>query len=103
IATLGEEGVGYGIYYPTPIHLQQAYRQLGTAAGAQSAPPLPITEAAADEVLSLPVHPALTAEDLNQIIVAVRKGVCVAQPNGLSAVDAAGPMASLAVVGTQAH
>lgn len=58
-ARLTENGVGHGVYYPTPIHrLPSFYQQLD----------LPETERAAREALSLPVHPALSTEDLERII-----------------------------------
>ncbi|MGC9469393.1 MAG: DegT/DnrJ/EryC1/StrS family aminotransferase [Anaerolineae bacterium] len=63
---LKAEGIGFGIYYPVPIHQQTYYTQeLGYA---QS---LPEAERASAEVLSLPVHPGLTAQDLETIVTAV--------------------------------
>lgn len=63
---LREMGVGVGIHYPTPIHKQPLYQQLGYK------DVLPISEAASKEVLSLPVHPALTRADLDCIVEAIR-------------------------------
>jgi perosamine synthetase len=63
-ATLTERGVGSGVYYPIPIH------RLPSFAGS-AAPDLPETEKAAREVLSLPVHPALSESELETIIEAV--------------------------------
>lgn len=65
IASLTERGVGYGIYYPIPIHKQQLYRELGCD------DVLPVAEAASERVLSLPVHPALTEAELNEVADAV--------------------------------
>ena len=62
-ARLDDEGVGTGIYYPTPIHEQPAYDGV--------APDVPVTDRATDEVLSLPVHPNLSASDLETIMTAV--------------------------------
>jgi perosamine synthetase len=62
---LREKGVGVGIHYPTPIHKQPLYQQLGYSDD------LPIAEAASREVLSLPVHPSLTKYDLDSIVQAV--------------------------------
>ncbi len=63
---LQEHGVGTGIYYPVPIHQQTYYTQeLGYDLS------LPEAEKAADEVLSLPVHPALSQQDLETIVEAV--------------------------------
>ena len=67
---LKDNGVGTGIYYPVPIHKQTYYTQeLGYEVR------LPEAERAADEVLSLPVHPALSREDLETIVGAVNNGL----------------------------
>jgi perosamine synthetase len=60
---LQSKGVGCGIYYPVPMHLQQIYRKLGFKAGL-----CPVAEKAATEVLSIPVHPALKPADLKLIV-----------------------------------
>jgi dTDP-4-amino-4,6-dideoxygalactose transaminase len=60
-----DKGVGVGIHYPTPIHNQPLYKQLGYNDS------LPIAEAASREVLSLPVHPSLSKDDLDCIVDAV--------------------------------
>jgi dTDP-4-amino-4,6-dideoxygalactose transaminase len=64
-AALAERGVGTAIHYATPIHHQPLYRDLGYTDS------LPNAEAAAREVLSLPVHPALSEGDLVHIAAAV--------------------------------
>ncbi len=61
-AHLAANGVGYGIYYPLPLHRQPLYRQLGY--GGVS---LQESERAAREVVSLPVHPGLASQDLTKI------------------------------------
>ena len=61
-ALAGEHGVGTGVYYPTPCHLLPSF---GLTLD------LPETERAAREALSLPVHPALSADDLEVIAAAV--------------------------------
>ncbi len=63
---LAERGIGTEIYYPVPVHRQQLYLDLGY--GGQS---FPESERAAREVLSLPVHPGLTQQDLETILEAV--------------------------------
>ena len=63
---LDSQGIGSAVFYPLPIHKQKAY-----AAYAHLS--FPVAEKAAQEVLSLPVHPALTQEDLSCIIQAVRR------------------------------
>jgi dTDP-4-amino-4,6-dideoxygalactose transaminase len=60
---LNEHGVGSEVYYPVPIHKQTFYvNDLGYKDS------LPETEKAALEVLSLPVHPALSSADLETIV-----------------------------------
>lgn len=70
IASLTERGIGYGIYYPIPIHQQQVYRERGYT------DVLPVAEAASAKVLSLPVHPALTESELDQVADAVVAAAC---------------------------
>jgi perosamine synthetase len=60
-------GVGTEVYYPVPVHKQQVYMSMGY--GSQS---FPEAERASKEVLSLPVHPGLTQQDLETIVAAVR-------------------------------
>ena len=63
---LNKNGIGCGVYYPVPIHQQTYYTQeLGYA---QS---LPEAEKAAEEVVSLPIHPALSQVDLETIVATV--------------------------------
>jgi dTDP-4-amino-4,6-dideoxygalactose transaminase len=57
---LGIEGVNCGLHYPIPLHLQTAYRDLGYSRG-----DLPVTEAIADSIISLPMYPHLTEEMVN--------------------------------------
>lgn len=59
LAELGRRGVGCGIHYPVPVHLQDAYRHLGLAKGT-----LPVAEKCAEEFLSLPMFPELTAQQV---------------------------------------
>jgi dTDP-4-amino-4,6-dideoxygalactose transaminase len=60
---LSEHGVGYGIYYPVPIHKQTFYvNELGYDVS------MPEAERAAHEVISLPVHPAVSQTDLEMIV-----------------------------------
>lgn len=60
IDALEAEGIGYGIYYPLPTHLQAPYRDIGAS--------LPVTERVAEQVLSIPVRPDLTAEERKRIV-----------------------------------
>ena len=54
-AFLKEKGVGTEVYYPLPMHLQNCYRDLGHQKGS-----FPLSEQAAEEVLSIPIYPELT-------------------------------------------
>ena len=62
---LHAQGVGGAVYYPVPVHRQRIYHDLGYDDR------LPNAERAAQEVLSLPVHPALTGDDLQRMVNAV--------------------------------
>jgi perosamine synthetase len=69
-AALAERGVGTMIYYPIPVHRQTYLQELLPGAERQS---LPVTDRLASEVLSLPVRPDLTDEELDTVIAAVRE------------------------------
>lgn len=60
---LENKGIETGVHYPTPVHLQPPYRNLGYEEG-----DFPRSEQWAKEVLSLPVHPHLTEEQVNHVI-----------------------------------
>jgi dTDP-4-amino-4,6-dideoxygalactose transaminase len=64
---LKDRGIGNLIHYPTPIHLQQAYRHLGYKKG-----DFPVAEKAASEILSLPLYPTLTEEEVVAVSAAVK-------------------------------
>lgn len=70
-AGLTERGIGSGLYYPTPIHLLKPY--LPGAHPGNRDWDLPETMLAAEQVLSLPVYPSLTDEQLVRIIDAVNE------------------------------
>jgi dTDP-4-amino-4,6-dideoxygalactose transaminase len=60
---LNRNGIGTGIHYPKPIYAQKLYRDLGYKNHCLEA------ERASSEVLSLPVHPLLTGEELEKIVI----------------------------------
>jgi dTDP-4-amino-4,6-dideoxygalactose transaminase len=57
-----EDQIECGIHYPLPLHLQPACRHLGYHKG-----DFPVAEAIADSVLSLPMHPHLTAQEVRRV------------------------------------
>ncbi|MEQ1945541.1 MAG: DegT/DnrJ/EryC1/StrS family aminotransferase [Bryobacteraceae bacterium] len=65
-------GVQTGIHYPIPVHLTKAYSNLGYTRG-----DFPEAERAANEVLSLPMFPELTSEQVNTVASAVRSVVAM--------------------------
>jgi len=66
-ARLTDAGVQTGVHYPIPVHLQPAYRDLGYQAGA-----FPVSEGAARRVLSLPMFPELTSEQIAEVAAVLR-------------------------------
>jgi dTDP-4-amino-4,6-dideoxygalactose transaminase len=59
---LAAAGIQTGIHYPRPVHLQDAYRSLGIGPGSH-----PVAERLAGEVLSLPMFPSLTDEQIDRV------------------------------------
>jgi dTDP-4-amino-4,6-dideoxygalactose transaminase len=68
---LGEAGIGTGIHYPVPLHLQKAYENLGYRQG-----DFPVSEEAASHILSLPMFPGLTYAQQDRIAHLVLDFVC---------------------------
>jgi len=64
---LKSRGVETGVYYPTPLHLQPAYADLGYRKG-----DFPVSESACERNLSLPMYPELTDEQIHYVAQAVR-------------------------------
>ncbi len=59
---LQERGIGTLIHYPIPIHQQEAYKKLGYRAG-----DFPVSEANAEEILSIPIYPELKTEEIETV------------------------------------
>ena len=71
---LKARAIGWGIYYPIPLHLQPVNRGLGYTPGS-----LPETERAAREVLSLPISPELTEETQRTVVKALKASLVAAR------------------------
>lgn len=67
LAYLREQGILAGLHYPIPVHLQPCYEQLGVKRGS-----LPITESVAARVLSLPIFPEMTSEQVDYVCEHIR-------------------------------
>ena len=59
---LKENGIGTGLHYPIPLHLTKAYAHLGYNEG-----DFPVAEKLADEILSLPMYPELSEEQIDYV------------------------------------
>jgi dTDP-4-amino-4,6-dideoxygalactose transaminase len=66
-AFLKEQGVATGIHYPVPLHLQPALQHLGYQRG-----DFPVTERVVDDILSLPIYPEMTDQQVGQVIETIR-------------------------------
>ena len=70
IKKLTEKGIPTAVHYPVPLHLQPGYQYLGGKNGQY-----PVSEAVANEIMSLPMHPFLTDEDINTVVKAVKEAL----------------------------
>lgn len=68
ISTLAEKNISCGIHYPVPIYLQEAYKLLGYEKG-----DFPIAERCADELVSLPMFPELTEEQIDHVVHEIKR------------------------------
>ena len=66
-AHLEKQGIGTGLHYPVPLHLQKCYAGLGHKAG-----DFPVAEAAARDCLSLPIYPELADAQVEQVARQIR-------------------------------
>ncbi len=67
-AYLSENGIATGLHYPVPIHLQKAYEGRGFKEG-----DFPVTERVSREILSLPMFPQLTREQIAYVVSKIRE------------------------------
>lgn len=70
LAEMGAAGIGVAIHYPTPVHLTAAYADLGYQKGE-----FPVAEAAAQQILSLPMFPHLTEKQQQATVTALSAAV----------------------------
>jgi len=70
LAELNEAGIGAGIHYPVPIHLQGAFASMGLGVGSFAQ-----AERSANEVLSLPLFPGITEEQQARVAEALRRAL----------------------------
>ncbi len=75
---LAEKKIPHAIYYPIPLHLQKAFRDPAVPEGS-----FPVTEQAAREVLSLPMHTELSEEQQEFIAVSVREAMAHSASQGV--------------------
>jgi len=79
IATLGARQIECGLHYPAPVHLQPAYRHLGYRRG-----DFPVAEQSADELVSLPMFPELTPDQIAFVTAAVTESVTCSLAAGIA-------------------
>lgn len=60
---LKSKGIGHGIFYPKPLHLHPHFKRMGYKEG-----DFPVSERLSEQVLSLPVHPSVSENDIKKII-----------------------------------
>jgi len=82
IAFLKDSGIGTGIHYPIPLHLQKAYRALGYREG-----DFPVAEKAAAEILSLPMYPHLSHAEQEYVAEKVMAHLCRQSESSVSSMQ----------------
>lgn len=65
---LSARGIGWGLHYPIPLHLQKAYASAGFRKGA-----FPVTERLAERILSLPMFPELSEDQIGEVVSVLRQ------------------------------
>ena len=79
-AFLSEQGVGTGLHYPLPLHLQKAYAAMGFKKG-----DFPVSERTADRLISLPMYAELAPEQIDYVVHCIKRYLNDAQPKQNSA------------------
>jgi dTDP-4-amino-4,6-dideoxygalactose transaminase len=74
-ADLAAAGISAQIHYPTPLHLQKAYADLGYREG-----DLPVAEAVATQIISLPMYPGLTLSQQRRVATRVIQSLSPGTP-----------------------
>jgi dTDP-4-amino-4,6-dideoxygalactose transaminase len=72
LRNLQQAGIGVGVHYPVPVHLQKAYANLGYGIG-----DFPVTETLADQFLSLPIYPELRPGQLAEVVTKLEEAAFV--------------------------
>ena len=67
VEQLRSAGIGVGVHYPLPVHRQPAYAHLDLPEGSY-----PVSEACSRGVMSLPMYPELTREQIEQVVGVIR-------------------------------
>jgi dTDP-4-amino-4,6-dideoxygalactose transaminase len=76
LQSMADKRISCAIHYPVPVHLQGAYSSLGYGKGS-----FPIAERCAEQFLSLPMYPELTAEQIRAVAAALKECVVsIAKP-----------------------
>lgn len=76
LQSLTDAGIGCGIHYPVPVHLQAAYEFLGCGPGS-----FPVAERCADQFLSLPMFPELTDGQIRAVVAELQQALARLQPD----------------------
>jgi dTDP-4-amino-4,6-dideoxygalactose transaminase len=91
---LTEHGIGVGMHYPIPLHLQAAYRDMGWREG-----DFPESERAAASILSLPMFPHITEEQVDYVCGVLKS--CLQRSDKVRTVGMSGPMIPMLANSTQ--
>lgn len=70
LSRLQEEGIGCGIHYPIPVHLQKAYAHLQLTEGS-----LPVSESIASSIVSVPMYAEMTSAQVEEVVQALDRAV----------------------------